>query len=169
VGLVAFDDPAALVAGNPLARVVYGSIVAIPTSQETPGGLWADLPAYVKAIAFDRGVRIVGFPAIADGEDLDRRWMIAAAFAGIALLSIAGGSVHLGRSSPAAVDGPLVEREVIAALHAFGAERARASRAGRVARLAFEARLEVPRETIERDLAAVRLGRRDARAGALEG
>jgi pyruvate/2-oxoacid:ferredoxin oxidoreductase alpha subunit len=169
VGLVAFDDPGALVAGNPLARVVHGSIVAIPTSQETAAGFWAEMPAYVKAIAFDRGVRIVGFPTIPEGDDLDRRWMIAAAFAGVALLSIAGGSVHLGRSSRAAVDGRLVEREVIATLRAFGADAARAEKAGHVARVAFEAKLEVPRETIERDLASVRLGRRDARAGALEG
>jgi hypothetical protein len=169
VGLVAFDDAFALIAGNPLARVVSGSIVAVPTSQATADALWAEMPPYVKAIAFDRGARIIGFPALPAGEDPERRWMIAAAFAGIALLSIGTGSVHLGRNSRTTVDGALVEREVIAAMHAFGASDARAERAGQVARLAFETQLEVPRETIERDLAAVRLGRRDARAGALEG
>ncbi len=169
VGLVAFDDQGALVAGNPLARVVHGSVIAIPTSQVTADGLWAEMPAYVKAVAFDRGARIVGFPAVPPDDDPDRRWMIAAAFAGVALLSIAGTSVHLGSGSRATVNGPLVEREVIVALQALGSSGARAERAGQVARRAFEAGLEVPRETIERDLAAVRLGRRDARAGALEG
>jgi hypothetical protein len=167
VGLVVFDDPTALLAGNPLARVVHGTLIAVPTAETTADGLWGQMPAYVKAIAFDRGARIVGFPAI--GADPDRRWLIAAAFAGIALLSIGSASVYLARSSCAAVDGPLVEHEVIAALRALRADDACALKAARVARLAFEARLEVPRETIERDLASVRLGRRDARAGALDG
>jgi pyruvate-ferredoxin/flavodoxin oxidoreductase len=169
VGLVAFDDAGALVTGNPLARVVRGGMVAVPTSQTTADGLWAEMPAYVKAIAFDRGVRIVGFPAIPSSDDLERRWIIAAAFAGVAFFSIAGASGRPGRSSRTTVDGPLVEHEVLAALRAFGASDARAGKAGQVARRAFETRLEVPRETIERDLASVRLGRRDARAGALEG
>jgi hypothetical protein len=123
----------------------------------------------VKAIAFDREVRVVGFPSFSPGEDGDSAWMTASAFAGLALLFFAGVSLHLGRASRAAVDGPLVEREVVAALRAFGATDARAEKAGKVARLAFDAHLEVTREIVDQDLAAIRIGRRDARAGALEG
>ena len=168
-GLIAFEDPAALVSGNPLARLVSGSVLAVPTSESTAEGLWAELPSYVKAIAFDREVRVVGFPSFSPGEDGDSAWMTASAFAGLALLFFAGVSLHLGRASRAAVDGPLVEREVVAALRAFGATDARAEKAGKVARLAFDAHLDVTREIVDQDLAAIRVGRRDARAGALEG
>jgi len=70
--------------------------------------------------------------------------------------------------APAPVDPSLVEREVsealAARLGATGADLAR--RGGGLARRAFEAHIEVPRSVVQRDEEAVRLGRRDARAGA---
>jgi hypothetical protein len=165
VDLVALDDPGALLEGNPLARVTSGSLVAVPTTQTDAEGLWGELPVYVKAIAFDRGVRVLGFHAplrASEGEGEERRWMVAAAFVGVALFALGEGR---GGARPA-IDGSLVERDVTDALSALHVESSLAAKAGRLARQTFESPLEVPRATVERDLPAVQLGRRDARAGA---
>jgi len=178
VQLVVLDDLRALLSGHPLARVAHGGLVAIPTKESTGEGLFGELPAYVKAIAFDRAVRVLGFAppvasAVAPSEGQDegeRRWTTAAAFAGILLFAF--GLAHHGARSGAAarlaIDGSLVEREVAFALRAFGVDAARADEDGKVARRAFEAHVEVSRATLEKDPAAIHLGRSDARAGALE-
>ncbi len=171
VGLVALDDPAALIEGNPLARVAPGSLIALPTTQTDAEGFWGELPVYVKAIAFDRRVRVLGFPtppqpSSQDGGE-ERRWRVAAAFAGTLLFAL--GAHASASGSRAAIDGSLVERDVTEALRALSVEPSLAERAAMVARRTFESPLEVPRTMIEGDLPAVRLGRRDARAGSPEG
>jgi hypothetical protein len=162
LGVVAIDDPGALIVGNPLARVHSGGFIAVPTAHSDAGGLWEELPAYVKAIAFDRGVRILGLPALhtATGGDVEaHRWMVAAAFAGVALFAFGA----LGGPHPT-IDGSLVERDVASALRVLHAPSSIVEKAGRLARRLFDAPLEVPRATVEHDLPAVRLGRHDARA-----
>jgi hypothetical protein len=68
----------------------------------------------------------------------------------------------LGR---AAIDASLVAREVGELLKTLGgADAGTCERGAAVARRAFEANVEVPRATIERDEESVRLGRRDTRA-----
>jgi pyruvate/2-oxoacid:ferredoxin oxidoreductase alpha subunit len=171
VHLVLLDDLRALVAGHPLARVAHGGLVAIPTNETTGEGLFGELPAYVKAIAFDRGVRVLGFAPSSAKDESERRWTTAAAFAGVMLFAF-GLATPGGRSGAAArlaIDGSLVEREVAFALRAFGVAAERADEDGKVARRAFEAHVEVSRATLEKDLASINLGRSDARAGALEG
>jgi hypothetical protein len=64
------------------------------------------------------------------------------------------------------VDASLVAREVADALRvAVGpSHEAWVPRGAEAARRAFEANVEVPRATVERDQESIRLGRRDARA-----
>jgi hypothetical protein len=161
VRLVALEDIGSLLQGNPLARLAEGGIVAVPTTQRTADGVWGELPPYAKAIVFDRAARVIGYPAAATSgaPRSDAPWLVAAAFAGIALASVAPS----GRPT---LDPSLVAREVADALRiALGASHeADAKRGGEAARAAFEASVEVPRATIERDEESVRLGRRDARA-----
>ncbi len=160
VRLVVLDDVAVLLGNNPLARLAHGGIVAVPTHHVTPEALWASLPPYVKAIAFDRHARVIGWPS-PEGEP--SRWLTAAAFAGVALA---------GFAKPQAVDPSLVAREVAEALRVvIGHDGPSveggvgiAERGGELARRAFEAHLEVPRATIERDADGVRMGRHDERA-----
>ncbi len=164
VGMVALEDAAMFAAASPLARLADGGVVAVPTHQRSADAVWGELPAYVKAIVFDRNARVVGWSP-AEGAETDARarpWLTAAAFAGLALASAAG------RTGRAPVDGSLVQREVAEALRAAmgaadGAE-ATLARGAETARKAFEAHIEVPRATVERDEESVRLGRRDARA-----
>jgi hypothetical protein len=156
------DDTGALVRGNPLARLEREGTLAVPSQHRSGDGVWAELPPYAKAIVFDRGARVVGFaPPSSQGADADAApWLVAATFAGLALASVA----PPGRAT---LEPSLVAREVAEALVvAMGPARdALAKRGGEAARAAFEASVEVPRATIERDEEAVRLGRRDARAG----
>jgi pyruvate-ferredoxin/flavodoxin oxidoreductase len=161
VGLVIVDDAAAFLHGNPLARVARGGIVAVPAPSSDPETLWRGLPAYVKAIAFDRGLRVLGVPGLtAPSADEDRRFLVAGAIAGIALFA-PGATLPLARP---AIDGSLVEREVAAALVALAAPAHVIDEAARLARRAFESPVEVPRALIEGDTAAVKVGRHDARA-----
>jgi len=168
LGVIAIDDPGALVDGNPLERVSAGGILALPANHADAKGLWDELPVYAKAIVFDRGVRVLGFPALPPrgvGGDVEaHRWMLAAAFAGVALFAITSAA-----GPRPGIDGSLVERDVAAALRALHAPATIVERAGRLARRVFESPLEVPRATVEHDLPAVRLGRHDARAGAAPG
>jgi pyruvate-ferredoxin/flavodoxin oxidoreductase len=162
VRLVAIEDPAMFSVASPLARLADDGVLAIPTLQRSADAVWGELPAYAKAIVFDRHARVVGWTPD-EGQDPSpsvRPWLTAAAFAGLALASAAG------KSGRAPVDGSLVAREVAEALRAplgAGAE-ATIKRGAEAARRAFEAHVEVPRATVERDEEAVRLGRRDARA-----
>jgi pyruvate/2-oxoacid:ferredoxin oxidoreductase alpha subunit len=163
VRLVAIEDPAMFAPASPLARLADGGILAIPTHQRSADAVWGELPAYAKAIVFDRHAHVVGWTPSDDTDPKTRPWLTAAAFAGLALASAAG------RTGRAPVDGSLVAREVAEALRAAlgaGAPRAEAfiKRGADAAREAFEAHVEVPRATVERDEEAVRLGRRDARA-----
>lgn len=163
--LVVLDDAAALIHDNPLARLAHHGTVAVPTRQKTPEALWAEMPAYVKAIVFDREAHVVGYALPESAPPAP--WLTAAAVAGLtvavcAVYASAGGATP-GRP---AVDASLVAREVAEALRAMalGDGEALAERGGDVARRAFEGHMEVPRATVLGDLDAVRLGRRDERA-----
>jgi pyruvate ferredoxin oxidoreductase alpha subunit len=178
VQLVLLDDLHALLAGHPLANLARGGFVAVPATRVGAGSaggldmmeeaLLGALPAYVKAIAFDRGVRVLGFapPSADDGL----RWKTAATFAGILLFAFGARASASGGERPAraSIDGSLVEREVADALRALNLEEVHAREGGAVARRAFEAHVEVGRAAVEKDLTAVHLGRSDARAGTLE-
>ena len=163
VRLIALEDPAMFALASPLARLAEEGILAVPTHQRSADAVWGEIPAYAKAIVFDRHARVVGWTPTEDADPKMRPWLTASAFAGLALASAAG------RTGRAPVDGSLVAREVAEALRAaLGAGAANAEsfikRGADVARAAFESHVEVPRATVERDEEAVRLGRRDARA-----
>jgi pyruvate-ferredoxin/flavodoxin oxidoreductase len=168
VRLVALEDVASLIAGNPLARLADGGILAVPTEHRSPEALWASLPPYVKAIAFDRHLRVVGWP-VTDGAGATGgeavRWLTAAAFAGAAL---AGAGKADGAKARQLVDASLVGREVEGALRVVVGQdgAAIAEHGGQVARRAFESYVEVPRAIVERDMDGVRMGRHDERVAA---
>jgi hypothetical protein len=167
VHAVVLDDEGMLARHNPLVRLAPGGWIAVPTRQRSADALWAEVPAWAKAVAFDARARVLGWaPSPADQSP----WAGAAAFVGVAL-AVAAGHPVLGTTRP--VDESLVEREVTdalrVALQAEGTARQGIAeeivRAGAMlARSAFGAHIEVPRATIEREDETVRLGRRDARA-----
>ena len=161
--VVAVEDAAMFSSASPLARLSEGGVLAVPTRERSADAVWAELPAYAKAIVFDRHARVVGWTPTEETDPKARPWLTASAFAGLALANAAG------RAGRAPVDGSLVAREVAealrAALGAGGDEIV--SRGAEVARRAFEGHIEVPRATVERDEESVRLGRRDARASHL--
>jgi pyruvate-ferredoxin/flavodoxin oxidoreductase len=160
--VVALGFPGALSRGNALARLAAGGLVAVPTRARAADGVWADVPPWAKAVLFDRGARLFGWsPGEGDGP-----WELAAGFAGIAL---AAAATERALTSGRSVDAATVEREVAEALRLAGdAAAALGSRGARLAREAFEAHVEVPRSTIDREDDGVRLGRRDSRAAATE-
>ena len=158
VRLIALEDASMLTAGNPVARLAEDGVLAVPTQERSADAVWSEIPAYAKAIVFDRGARVVGWaPIDADTPAAARPWIVASSFAGLALASGAG---------RAPVDGSLVAREVAEALRALLGPSAEdlVTRGAEVARRAFEALVEVPRATVERDQESIRLGRRDTRA-----
>jgi hypothetical protein len=176
VDVIAVDDPAILTGGNVLGRLAPGGWIAIPTEQRAADALWAEVPPWVKATAFERAAHVVGwFPTVDDDP-----WVTAAAFAGIALAALAAEPLPPPSSrdparaalwNSSAADGTVVAREVAAALltaldGVVPTERtaAIAARGGSAARAAFERHIEVPRATIDREDDAVRLGRLGARA-----
>jgi hypothetical protein len=119
------------------------------------------VPPWAKALVFDRGARVVGW---SPGAEVDDPWVLGAAFVGIALAAAAGDRALGGGRS---IDGAVVAREVSEALRVGGQDAAaHAEQGARAAREAFEAHVEVPRATIEREDDGVRLGRRDSRASA---
>jgi pyruvate ferredoxin oxidoreductase alpha subunit len=170
VSLVALSDPAFLKNGNALARLGAAGVIAIPSDRRAAEALWAEVPPWVKALAFDRGARVVGW-APAPPRDREQRelgaWVAASAFVGLALAAAAadrGLGVGAG-SDGAVIDGAVVQREVAEALRvgvAFHVSDAAliADRGAAVARAVFEAIVEIPRATIEREDDGVRLGRR---------
>jgi hypothetical protein len=171
VCVVAVDDASMLARGNPLARLAAGGLLAIPTSQRAADALWGEVPPWAKAVVFDRQARVIGWSAGPPGDD---PWASAAAFVGIALAAAAEDpSLRGGRS----VDGAIVEREVADALwvalavlepgHGDASREATVDRGARIARAAFEAHIEVPRATIQREDDSVRLGRRDSRVASV--
>jgi pyruvate ferredoxin oxidoreductase alpha subunit len=180
VDVVAVDDPAILGKGNVLTRLAPGGWLAIPTEQRAAESFWAEVPPWVKATAFDRAARVIGwFPTVEEDP-----WVTAAAFAGIALAALAddpppppSGHEPSGQDNrrgalwnSTAADGTVVAREVAAALLtvlegvvATEKTAAIAARGGSAARAAFERHVEVPRAAIDREDDGVRIGRRDAR------
>ncbi len=168
VRVVVLDDAATLIASNPLARLARGGIVAIPSAQRSADGVWAELPAWAKAIAFDRSAHVVAYEPVPDGAHAP--WLRAAAFTGLILAAAS----HAGRvgaeRGERGIDPSLVAREVAEAMRVALGDAAPVdaeaivAAAGDVARRAFESHIEVPRATVERDEEAIRLGRRDARA-----
>jgi pyruvate-ferredoxin/flavodoxin oxidoreductase len=163
VRLLAVEDASILAGSNPLVRLADDGVLAVPSRQRSADGVWSEVPAYAKTLVFDRHAHVVGWTLPADAEPADaslRPWVVAAAFAGLALASAAG------RSGRAPMDGSLVAREVAEALRpALGmAGEAAVVKGADAARTAFESHVVVPRATVERDEEAIRLGRRDARA-----
>jgi pyruvate-ferredoxin/flavodoxin oxidoreductase len=164
VHAVVLDDEGMLARHNPLVRLAQGGFIAVPTRQRSADALWAEVPAWAKAVAFDAHAHVIGWaPATVEQSP----WVGAAGFVGVAL-AIAARHPVLG--SGRAVDESLVEREVADALrvalepqrHLQGEEIVRAGAV--LARSTFGAHVDVPRATIEREDETVRLGRRDARA-----
>jgi pyruvate-ferredoxin/flavodoxin oxidoreductase len=160
VRLIAVEDATMLSGPSPLARLGDEGILAVPTQQRSADAVWAEIPAYVKAIVFDRRAHVVGWVPPEESDPKTRSWLVAAAFGGLALASAAG------RTGRAPVDGSLVAREVAEALRAAlgPAGEEIVTRGAEVARRAFEAHVVVPRATVERDEESIRLGRRDVRA-----
>jgi pyruvate ferredoxin oxidoreductase alpha subunit len=171
VGLVALDHPALLTRGNALVRLAQGGTIAVPSDRRAAESLWAEVPSWVKAIAFDRAARVVGWsPGEATGErerEVVGTWVAASAFVGIALAAAStdrGLGLRAG-SDAAAIDGPIVQREVAEALRVGVAVHASdaalvADRGASAARAVFESIVEIPRTMIEREDDGVRLGRR---------
>jgi hypothetical protein len=164
--MIALEDTTPLARANPLARLAEGGIVAIPSTAQSADALWSEVPAYAKAIFHDRKATLIGFPR-EEAQGDDARWLLAAAFAGLALAG-ASRSAKDG-SATYGIDPSLVAREVADALRlAVGRDAESLSvRGAALARKVFEAHVEVPRATVERDEEAVRLGRKDARAGSI--
>jgi pyruvate-ferredoxin/flavodoxin oxidoreductase len=171
VHLIALDDGEVLAAKNPFARLARGGVVALRSEKESADAVWSEAPAYLKAIVFDRGARLVGFGSAGGGAGFAARWRVAATFAGLALALASHEKSSALRG--AVVDGSLVAREVKDAIRTAletevsGEEVVEEAvlRAGAdAARSAFEAHVEVPRALVERDEESVRLGRKDARA-----
>ena len=173
VRVVVLDDAATLIASNPLARLARGGLVAIPTIQRSADGVWAELPAWAKAIVFDRTAHVVAYePAAPTTSQVHATWRRAAAFTGLVL---AGASrMARGDRTERGIDPSLVAREVADAVRfalgdaAHGDGETIATDAAELARRAFESHIEVPRATVERDEEAIRLGRRDARASRVD-
>jgi pyruvate-ferredoxin/flavodoxin oxidoreductase len=167
VNLIALSDPAFLARGNALGRLAAAGVVAVPSERRAAEALWAEVPPWVKAIAFDRGARVVGWsPAASTDRDEAASWVAASAFVGIALATAASDRTLgiIGRDGPI-VDGAVVQREVAEALRvgvalSSGQAALIADRGASVARAVFEAIVEIPRATIEREDDGVRLGRR---------
>jgi pyruvate-ferredoxin/flavodoxin oxidoreductase len=163
--LIVLDDVGWLIHGNPLTRLAREGVIAVPTLERSADALWSSMPPYVKAIAFDRDARVLGWVADSGQDSKSSPWLLAAAFAGIALSAFST-ATSAGR---AAIDASLVAREVSEHLKTLVREgdATLGARAAAVARQAFEANIEVPRATVLRDEESVRLGRRDTRAAAL--
>jgi pyruvate-ferredoxin/flavodoxin oxidoreductase len=171
IGLVALDHPSLLARGNALVRLAAGGTIAMPSDRRAAEALWAEVPSWVKAVAFDRAARVVGWsPGQATGDrqrEAVATWVAASAFVGIALAAAAtdrGLGLRAG-SDAAAIDGGVVQREVAEALSVGVAvpasEAALVAESGAsAARAAFESVVEIPRATIEREDDGVRLGRR---------
>jgi pyruvate-ferredoxin/flavodoxin oxidoreductase len=169
VNLVALGDPAFLTRGNALARLAAAGVVAVPSERRAAEALWAEVPPWVKALAFDRAARVVGWSPAAESAERDEAgtWVAAAAFVGIALAAAASDKAlgaAAGRDGPV-LDGGVVHREVAEALRfgialSPGQAELLADRGASVARAVFEAIVEIPRATIEREDDGVRLGRR---------
>jgi hypothetical protein len=139
-------------------------MIAMPSDRRAAEALWAEVPSWVKAVAFDRGARVVGWAPAGSRGDRDSgdagKWVAAAAFVGIALAAAAS-----DRELGASIEGAVVEREVAEALRVGVASHASeaalvAGRGASVARAVFEAIVEIPRAMIEREDDGVRLGRR---------
>jgi pyruvate-ferredoxin/flavodoxin oxidoreductase len=157
--VIAISDPGTLGRGNALARLAPAGLVAVPTRQRAAEAVWAEVPPWAKAVVFDRSAHLLGW---SPGTTDDGAWQQGAAFVGIAL---AVAAADRGLTGGRSIDGAIVEREVSEALRRAGMEAsAHADRGARLARDAFEAHVEVPRATIDREDDGVRLGRRDARA-----
>jgi pyruvate/2-oxoacid:ferredoxin oxidoreductase alpha subunit len=171
VHLVVLEDTAALARGNPFLRLASGGAMALPTMHRSAAGLWGDVPAWARALAFDREGRVLGWTPAAPGQDL---WTAAAAFVGIALAVAAGLPMF---ATDRVIDANFVEREVGDALRVALAagpnmvvppaghsiDDAVKSGVG-LARDAFASHVEVPKATVQREDEMVRLGRLDARA-----
>ena len=142
--VIAIGHAGALARGNALSRLAVGGLVAVPSGARAADAVWADVPPWAKAILYDRGARLVGWSP--GGR---RRVALAAAFAGMALAAAAG---ERGLTAGRAIDAAVVAREVAEALRLAGGEAAAlGERGARVAREAFEAHVEVPRSTIDRE------------------
>jgi hypothetical protein len=166
---VALDHPSLLARGNALVRLAPGGMIAMPSDRRAAEALWAEVPSWVKAVAFDRAARVLGWsPSQAAGEpEVVDTWVAASAFVGLALAAAAtdrGLGLRAG-SDAAAIDGGVVQREVAEALRVgFGVHASEAAmvadRGASTARAAFESVVEIPRATVEREDDGVRLGRR---------
>jgi hypothetical protein len=162
---------------NALSRLARSGVLAIRSDRRAADALWSEVLPWAKAIVFDRGARVVGWTGGGVGVDgtdgagashadgAGAVWLVASTFVGLALAVATSDRALREAGVGEGIDGAVVEREVAEALrggvayHAKGAEGV-AERGGKSARATFEAIVEVPRATIERDDDGVRLGRR---------
>ncbi len=161
VHVVLLEDAGVLARGNPFLRLAAGGCLVLPTAHRSAAGLWADVPAWARAVAFDRGGRVLGWAPPPQGIDV---WSAAAAFVGV-MLAVATGHAALTPSRP--IDAAFVEREVTDALRVAltsgvppsSATEEAIRRGAALARGAFESHVEVPEATLRREDEMVRLGR----------
>jgi pyruvate ferredoxin oxidoreductase alpha subunit len=161
--------------GNALSRLARSGVLAICSDRRAADALWSDVPPWAKAVVFDRGARVLGWTGGragagvggngTDGVGAASVWVVASAFVGVALAVVASDRGLREAGVGEGVDGAVVEREVAEALRGGVASHAKdaggvAEGGGKAARATFEAIVEVPRATIERDDDGVRLGRR---------
>jgi pyruvate-ferredoxin/flavodoxin oxidoreductase len=157
--------------GNALSRLAKSGVLAICSDRRAADALWSDVPPWAKAVVFDRGARVLGWTGAGvggdgtDGASAASVWVVASTFVGVALAVVASDRGLREAGVGEGVDGAVVEREVAEALRGGVASHAKdaggvAERGGKTARATFEAIVEVPRATIERDDDGVRLGRR---------
>jgi pyruvate-ferredoxin/flavodoxin oxidoreductase len=167
--LVVVEDESVLARGNPFVRLAAGGCLVLPTAHRSASGLWGDVPAWARALAFDRGGRVLGWSPAPQSQDV---WSAAAGFVGVTLAVASG---HPALAGARSIDLSFVEREVGDALRvalgsgAVGGAAAPSvddavRRGVELAREAFAAHVEVPSATIQREDEMVRLGRLDARA-----
>ena len=53
---------------SPLARLADEGVLAVPTQQRSADAVWAEIPAYAKAVVFDRHAHVVGWLPVEESD-----------------------------------------------------------------------------------------------------
>ena len=169
VNFVPLNDANAFNQGNPMMGLEENGLLFVHTLNETPEGLWKEIPDYAKTIIFEKNITVLGLDTIRIARESSPNPSLVQRMQGIVLLGV------FLKSTPYEQEFGFTREKIFEGVERimnrhFGKKGEKVVAANMKATTSgYDEVFEIPRELVEADKTAIENGRKSHKAQAVLG